>query len=129
MAQKNFRDLQTSKHEAKILYAKLVGGGAASNLTVSGGGQVPTDIVSAVYASSTGTFTVTFRDKYPLLLEAPTFSFVGTNPGMQGKCTAIDVTAGTATFLISYSTTPTDPETTDTIYVRWTVSNSGAVDQ
>ena len=43
---------------------------------------------------------------------------------MQGKCTAIDVQAGTATFLISYSTTPTDPATTDTIYVSWTVSTS-----
>lgn len=127
MAERTHRELETSKHKAVVLFAKLTGGGAAASLVVAdGSGQLPSEIVSATY-SATGTFTVVFRYKYVRLLEAPVFSFVGTNPGMQGKCTAIDVSAGTATFLISYSTTPTDPATTDTIYVKWTVANSGIV--
>lgn len=125
MAERTHRPLETSKHKAVVLFAKLTGGGAAASLTVSdSGGQLPGEIVSATY-SATGTFTVVFRHKYLRLLSAPVFSFVGANPGMTGKCTAIDVSAGTATFLISYSTTPTDPATTDTIYVTWTVANSG----
>lgn len=125
MATRTNRPVDSTKHGVVELFAKLTGGGAAASLTVNGtGGVVPTDIVSATY-SATGTFTVVFRDKYGRLLAAPTFSFVGANGGMTGKCTAIDVAAGTATFLISYSTTPADPDTTDTIYVRWTVSNSG----
>jgi hypothetical protein len=128
MATKSFRPIQTSKHAAIVLFAKLTGGGAATSLVVGGtGGPVPTDIVSAAYDSTTGQFAIVFRDKYPVLLSAPVFSFVGTQPGMEGKCTAIDVSAGTATFLISYSTTPADPATTDTIYVTWTVANSGLV--
>jgi hypothetical protein len=128
MATKSFRPIETSKHAAIVLFAKLTGGGAASDLVVGGtGGPVPTDIVTAVYASATGTFTIVFRDKYPLLLAAPTFSFVGDQTGLNGKCTAIDVAAGTATFLFGYSTTPADPATTDTIYVTWTVANSGLV--
>ncbi len=124
MADRTHRPLETPSFQAKTLFAKLVGGGAAANLTISqaseqGGGE----ITAATY-SATGTFTITFRHSYYRLLQAPVFSFVGTNPGMQGKCTAIDVQAGTATFLISYSTTPTDPATTDTIYVSWTVSTS-----
>jgi hypothetical protein len=127
MAERTHRELETPKHKAVVLFARLTGGGAASSLVVADtGGQVPSEIVSATY-SATGTFTVVFRYKYVRLLEAPVFSFVGTNPGMQGKCTAIDVSAGTATFLISYSTTPTDPATTDSIYVKWTVANSGIV--
>lgn len=125
MAQRIHRDYQHAKTKAVELSARLRGGGAASDLTVEDDDapQLPSEIVSAVYASSTGTFTVTFRHKYYRLLKAPVFSFVGPNGGMNGKCTAIDVQAGTATFLISYSTTPTDPETTDYIYVSWTVSN------
>jgi hypothetical protein len=124
MAERTHRELETSKHKAVVLFAKLTGAGAA-DLTVSDtGGQLPSEIVSAT-RTGVGTFTIAFRYKYNRLLAAPTFSFVGTNPGMQGKCTAIDVSAGTATFLISYSTTPTDPASTDTIYITWTASNSG----
>lgn len=128
MAERTHRPLETAKYKAVRLSARLRGGGAATDLSVEDdGGQIPSEIVTAVYASSTGTFTVTFRHKYPRLLEAPVFSFVGPNGGMTGKCTAIDVAAGTATFLLSYSTTPTDPSTDDYIYVAWTVSNGSLV--
>ncbi len=117
--------LETPKTEAHLLHAKLTGGGAAASLVnadsaLQGGGE----IVSATYVS-TGVFTVVFRHKYPSLLVAPIFSFVGSNSGLNGKCTAIDVAAGTATFQLAYNSTPADPATTDSIYVTWVVRNSG----
>lgn len=124
MAERIHRPLETSKHKAVRLYAKLTGGGAASDLTISDSGEQGGGEITAATHSATGTFTITFRHRYYRLLEAPSFSFVGTQSGLTGKCTAIDVQAGTATFLIGYSTTPADPATTDTIYVSWTVSNS-----
>lgn len=127
MAERIHRPYEHAKYKAIELTARLKGGGAAADLSVEdGSGQLPSEIVSATY-SSTGTFTVVFRNKYYRLLKAPSFSFVGPNGGMTGKCTAIDVQAGTATFLISYSTTPTDPSTSDYIYVAWTVSNGSLV--
>ncbi len=130
MAQRIHRNYQHAKHGAVELTARLRGGGAAASLSVEDDDSttLPSEIVSATY-SATGTFTVVFRHKYPRLLKAPVFSFVGPNGGMNGKCTAIDVSAGTATFLIANSTTPADPSTDDYIYVSWTVSNSGAVVQ
>lgn len=123
MAHRQHRNYEHSKYKAIELTARLRGGGAGQDLTVEDdGGSLPSEIVSATY-SATGTFTIVFRYDYYLLLKAPTFSFVGPNGGMNGKCTAIDVTAGTATFLLAYSTTPTDPSTSDYIYVSWTVSN------
>ena len=89
--------------------------------------QLPSEITAAAYDSTTGQFAVTFRHTYYRLLQAPVFSFVGTSNGLNGKCTAIDVQAGTATFFFNASTTPADPATTDTIYVSWTVSNSSLV--
>lgn len=129
MAHRKHRPYEHSKYKAVELTARLRGGGVAADLTVEDDDDttLPSEIVTAVYAAATGTFTVTFRHKYYRLLKAPVFSFVGINGGMNGKCTAIDVQAGTATFLIAYSTTPTDPETTDYIYVSWTVSNGSLV--
>lgn len=128
MAHRKHRPYEHAKYKAIELTARLRGGGAAADLSVEddGDASLPSEIVSATYAS-TGTFTVVFRHDYYRLLKAPVFSFVGPNGGMNGKCTAIDVQAKTATFLIAYSTTPTDPSTSDYIYVSWTVSNGSLV--
>lgn len=125
MAHRTTHPLNTPKSEAHLLTAKLTGGGAAADLVNADADNMGAgEIVSATY-SSTGVFTVVFRHAYAALLAAPVFSFVGASSGMTGKCTAIDVAAKTATFLIGYSTTPADPATTDTIYVSWIVRNSG----
>jgi hypothetical protein len=124
MAQRQHRSYEHVKYKAVELTARLRGGGAATDLSVEDDDstQLPSEIVFAVYAAA-GTFTVTFRHAYYRLLKAPVFSFVGPNGGMNGKCTAIDVQAKTATFLLAYNSTPTDPSTSDYIYVSWTVSN------
>jgi hypothetical protein len=129
MAHRKHRPYEHAKYKAIELTARLRGGGAAADLTVEDDDDatLPSEIVTAVYAGSTGSFTIAFRHDYYRLLKAPVFSFVGPNGGMNGKCTAIDVQAGTATFLIANSTTPADPSTSDYIYVSWTVSNGSLV--
>lgn len=119
--------LTTFRSSAHICYATMVGGGAAADLSVAadaatnGGGE----IVSATRTGA-GTYNIVFRHLWPQLLQAPDFSFVdtgGTN-GRSGQCTAIDVTAGTATFVFSVNGTPTDVTTTTTIYANWAVRTS-----
>ena len=129
MAQRIHRDFKHVKHGAIALTARLRGAGAA-DLSVEDDGEtaLPSEIVSAT-RTGVGTFTVVFRHKYPSRLGFPIFSFLGPNGGMNGKCTAYDPAAGTATFLIAYNSTPTDPTTADYIDVAWTVSNSGAIRQ
>lgn len=121
-------DLKTPRSYVVELFAKLTGAGAAdlvnADSAVNGGGE----IASAVHGI-TGTYVVTFRKLWPQLLYAPTFSFVDATSaniaGLEGTCTAIDVTAGTATFVFSQnSTTLVDVPSTTTVYVRWTVRAS-----
>lgn len=111
-------------HEAHAVecFATLVGGGAATDLVNSdsahrGGGE----IVSAVYAGSTGQYTIAFRHAWPALRYAPVATFVGATADFNMQVSAIDVTAGTATFVFNSGTTPTDVPTTTTVYIRWTV--------
>ena len=129
MAHRKHRPYEHVKYKVVEITARLRGGGAASDMTVEDDeANLPSEIVSATYASSTGVFTIAFRHKYYRLLKAPSFTFVGPNGGMNGKCTAIDVQAGTATFLLAYNSTPTDPSTDDYVFVAWTVSN-GSLEQ
>ena len=110
-------------HEAHSvdLFAKLTGGGVGVDLVnADSGNRGGGEIVSAVW-SSTGTYTVTFRHTFPALLWAPQCTFVGSNLDFNMIPSAIDVTAGTATFVFGTGTTPTDVATTTTVYVRWTV--------
>lgn len=121
--------LNTPRTYTVTLYAKLTGGGAAADMVnaesaVNGGGEIATAVRSGL-----GTYTITFRKFWPQLLGAPKFSFVdatATNiAGLDGAVTAIDVTAGTATFVFSQnSTTLVDIATTTTVYVNWTVRAS-----
>lgn len=116
--------LQTPRHDTVECFAKLTGGGVGVDLVnadsaVNGGGE----IVSAVW-SSTGTYTVTFRKKWPMLLYPPTMAPVGATADFNLQISAIDVAAGTATFVFNSNTTPTDVATTTTCYIRWTVRAS-----
>jgi hypothetical protein len=111
------------------VFAKLTGGGAATDMvnadsTINGGGEISSAVRSAL-----GTYTITFRKTWPQLVQSPTFTFVDATAvniaGLDGNCTAIDVTAGTATFVFSQnSTTLVDIPSTTTVYVRWAVRAS-----
>lgn len=118
--------IDTPRTSVVELFAKLTGGGAAADMvnadsTINGAGEIVTAVRSAL-----GTYTITFRKLWPQLLSAPFFTFVeptaATGAGIDGFATAIDVTAGTATFVFSQnSTTLIDIPTTTTVYVRWAV--------
>jgi hypothetical protein len=113
--------VETPRTYVVELFAKLTGGGVGVDLVnsdsaVNGGGE----IVTAVWAS-TGTYTVTFAKKWPQLMFAPIATFVGGTQDFNLQASAIDVTAGTATFVFGSNTTPTDIPTTTTAYIRWTV--------
>lgn len=122
-------DYSTVRTYVVELFAKLTGGGAAADMVnadsaINGGGEIVTAVRSAL-----GTYTVTFRKNWSQLLYSPNFAFVDSTAtniaGLDGNCTAIDVTAGTATFTFSQnSTTLVDIPTTTTVYVRWTVRAS-----
>lgn len=117
------RPLETPRTYCVELFSTLQGGGASTNLTNldatrNGGGEI-----TAATWLSTGRYTITFAKKWPLLLYAPEFTFVdvsGTG-GANAQATAIDVTAGTATFNFYINNTLTDVASTTTIYVRWVV--------
>jgi len=120
------RPIETPRSQVIDLFATLVGGGAAANLVngdsaINGGGE----IISAV-RSALGTYTITFAKKWSQLVQYPVFSFFDATAvnvaGLDGNTTAIDVTAGTATFVFSQnSTTLVDLATTTTVTVRWAV--------
>lgn len=123
------RPLETPRSQVVDLMAKLTGGGAATDMVnadsaINGGGEI-----SAAVRSALGTYTITFRKNWPQLVQAPVFSFVDATAaniaGLDGAVTAIDVTAGTATFVFSQnSTTLVDLPTTTTVYVRWAVRST-----
>lgn len=117
----NRHELQCTRSSVIECFAKLTGGGVGVDLvnsdsTIPGGGE----IVTAVWAS-TGTYTVTFAKSWSTLIFAPIASFVGATQDFNLQCSAIDVTARTATFVFGSNTTPTDVATTTTVYVRWAV--------
>lgn len=123
MANRTHNPIETPRTEVKLLFANAIGGGSG-NATFSIAEGLNGEIVSMTRLSA-GTYAVVFRHLYPELKSAPRFSFVGATQNMNGRCSAIDVTAGTATFVFCIGGTPTDIPTTDTVYVEWAVRNSG----
>ncbi len=120
-----YQHLMCLKSDMVVITAELTGGGAATSLVnAESANQGAGEVVSATY-SATGVYTVVFRHKYPELKAAPICSFVGTTDGLTGMCSAIDVTAGTATLELYVGNTNTDLATTDTLYMTWIVRNSG----
>lgn len=116
--------LNVTRAHAVECFAQLTGGGVGTSLvnadsTDPGSGE----IVSATW-SSTGTYTVVFRKLWPELLYAPVATFVGATADFNLSVSAIDVTAGTATFVFNSNTTPTDVATTTTAYIRWVVRST-----
>ena len=113
------------KTDEMVVTARLTGGGAATSLVNADSALLGAgEIVSATYVS-TGLFTVVLRRAFVELKARPMFGIGGTTAGLICNCTAIDVTAKTATFKFYVGSTLTDPATTDFIDVLWVVRDSG----
>lgn len=110
-----------------ICYATIVGGGAGQNgvLTADAAQNGGGEIVSATRTGA-GTYTIVFRRQYPILHHAPNFAFVDTasTGAWTGQSSAIDVTAGTATFVFYVGGVATDLPVTASAYVKWAVRTS-----
>lgn len=112
------------KSDTQLITAKLTGAGAADMVNAEsanmGGGEV-----SSAVRTGTGTFTLTFRKKYPQLKSVWKPATVGTTAGLTGRFSALDVAAGTATLVLEVGAVATDPASTDTVYLNFLVRNSG----
>lgn len=109
-------------HESHAVdcYAKLTGGGASTSLVnADSANRGAGEIVSATW-TSTGTYAVVFRHAWPAMLYPPVEKFVGATADFNMQISAIDLAAGTATFVFNSGTTPTDVPTTTDVYLRWT---------
>lgn len=116
--------ITTPRTEVQILYANVIGGDTG-DCTLSTSEAANGEILSMVRTGA-GKYTATFRYLYPELKQAPVFSFVGTTDGLVAQCASIDITsAGTAAVEVYVGSTPTDLTTTDTMYLQWSVRNSG----
>jgi len=124
MANRSTHPLNCVKSESYLLTAQLTGGGAA-DMTLPEAVFLGKGEVSAAARTGAGKFTITFRNLYPALLAVCGIGVVGTTDGLVGQFASIDVAAGTAALETYVGSTPTDPATTDTIYITWLVRNSG----
>lgn len=104
--------------ESKLLAGHLTGAGAADMVFKSG------DVVTAKRTGA-GTYNLTFRYKYAQRIYPFEPGVVGTTTGLGAILTAWDPVAGTATIVFSVGNTPTDPATTDEIFLLFLVRNSG----
>lgn len=135
MAHRGTHPIEGARTYTHLLTSRLVGAGAADmsvdDADEAGGGE----IVSATQ-TATGTFDLVFRHSYPKLLYVFPVGHVGDTEGLQGRFTAWDPVAKTATIVFEVADgaaastaatfVATDPAATDTIYLAWMVRNSGA---
>lgn len=122
---RSVHDLECVRPDMQIITARLTGGGAAADLVNADSGHLGGGEVTSATYTATGKYTLALKYVYPELKVAPICSFVATTDGLVGQCSAIDITAGTASLEIYVGSTPTDMATTDTIYLTWIVRNSG----
>jgi hypothetical protein len=110
------------KTDLQLVTAKLVGGGAADMTNGESSNMGAGEVVTAARTGA-GKFTLTFRNRYPQL-KSCWFGVVGTTDGLIAQFASIDVNAKTAALEIYVGSTPTDPATTDTVFVNLLVRNS-----
>lgn len=120
MAHRTHYPVDASKPDVKLVYASGVGAGAA-DLTA-----LDDDLVSATRTGA-GTFNLVFRHAYPRRL-AYAVKVVGTTAGLEGKFSAWDAAAKTATLVLAVGAVATDPASTDTIMITLHVRNTRAND-
>lgn len=119
--------LETGRSQVVDLNATLTGNGSGNLINadsaLNGGGE----ITSGTH-TGTGTYTIVFAKKWSQLVALPSFGFLDATAsnilGFDGVCTAIDVTAGTATFVFAIGNVATDLPATTTITVRWAVRST-----
>jgi len=120
----HYQHLQVLKDQLVLITAELTGAGAADMTNAEsadfGGGEV-----SAATRTGAGKFTLTFRKKYPQLKAGMAPLVVGTTDGLVAQFASIDLSAGTAALETYVGSTPTDPASTDTIYLCLIARNSG----
>jgi hypothetical protein len=124
MADRSTFAVKTPKSDVQLLTAKLQGGGAADMVNTESGNLGGGEVVSAVRTGA-GTFNLTFRKKYPELKCCGEPGIIGTTAGLDGRFSAFDTTAGTATLVLEVGAVATDPATTDFVHLSWFVRNSG----
>lgn len=121
MAHRSHHPLDTTRPETKLVFAEMVGDGAADLVAASG--LDGADIVSAT-RTGTGVFDIIFRHKYPEGKCPFQPGIVGTTTGLVAIFTAWDAAAGTATVKFSVGSVATDPASTDTIHFCFLVRNT-----
>lgn len=120
MASRTHHAPEASKSDIKLIYASAVGAGAAD---MTGKDD---DLLTAV-RSGAGAHALTFRHKYPRKTHYD-IKVVGTTAGLEGKFTAWDAAAGTATLQLHVGGVATDAAAADTVYICMHVRNSRAND-
>jgi hypothetical protein len=118
------RPLETPRSQVVDLFATLTGNGSGNLINADSGINGGGEITSGTH-TGTGTYTIVFAKKWSQLVQQPSFSFMDATAsnilGFDGYTTAIDVTAGTATFVFAVGSVATDLPATTTVTVRWTV--------
>lgn len=116
--------INTPRSMVVDLFATLTGNGSGNLINADSGINGGGEILSGTH-TATGTYTIVFAKKWSQLVQLPSFGFLDATAsnilGFDGVCTAIDVTAGTATFAFSIGSVATDLPTTTTVTVRWAV--------
>jgi hypothetical protein len=122
MANRTFRQLLGHLKSDRVhVTARFVG-----NTTSTG--TIPTadnPYITSITRTGAGVHTIVWALKFPGTVDDPKVTTIGTTAGLQGRFTALDASAGTATVTTEVAGTATDAATTDTVYLSFWVRNSG----
>jgi hypothetical protein len=116
--------IETPKDQVHLLFAKLVGAGAANMVNGDSAKMGGGEIVSAT-RTGTGAFNLVFNHAYPQFHGGARPLHVGTTAGLQCRFTAIDPDAKTASVQFEVGAVATDPAAADTFYFALAYRNSG----
>jgi hypothetical protein len=121
MANRTFRQpLGHLKPDRVHVTARFVG-----NTTSTG--TIPTadnPYITSINRTGAGVHTIVWSQKFAGTVDDPKVTTIGTTAGLQGRFTALDAAAGTATVTTEVGATATDAATTDTVYLSFWVRNS-----
>ena len=120
MANRDFKDVQSNYREVKDVYLKVAIGatGAPTIDTFSGG-------YASIARNSAGDYTITMVDGYEDLVDAGFRLLSTTNQEMYFQLDAVGFpSARTVGFRCLTGTTPTDPASGSTLYIKLSLRNS-----
>lgn len=123
MANKTFRDFRGHlKTEVVLVTARFTGNGTST-------GTIPTTdnpYITSINRTGVGTHTIVWAHKFPGTVLDARVSLIGTTAGLDGRFTALDMSAGTGTLITEVGAVATDAATTDTVYLAIWVRNSAS---